>query len=122
MEDVHNFEPGVKYRFVVRNDREELHEFNGMYWIYEFVERDGHNYLFRLLEISLNGGYIRRFHDTPLRSIAPEMLETFIITKVQSPDTSAPAAGGKRKTKKNRRKRNNKKKNTRSSKKKYLKH
>ena len=38
MEDVHNFEPGVIYRFVVKNNRLS-NEFNGMYWIYEFVER-----------------------------------------------------------------------------------
>ena len=63
------------------------------------LQRDGpHNYLFRLIEISLNG-YIRRFHDRPLRSIEPETLEMFIITEVLSPGTSAPAAGEK-KTKK----------------------
>jgi len=44
-------------------------------------------------------GYIRRFHDRPLRSIEPETLEMFIITEVLSPGTSAPAAGEK-KTKK----------------------
>ena len=114
MEDVHDFEPRAVYRFVVRNNHLG-NDFSGMYWIYQFVRMDGHNYVFRLLELGLNGRS-ERPPSRPLRDITPEVLMSFNITKIPNPGAAAPAAGGKRKTKKSKRKRNNKKKNTRRTK------
>jgi hypothetical protein len=112
MVDVHEFEPGKIYKFVVKPNALG-NEFDGTYWIYQFERREGRNYLFRLLEMGYND-HVESFPDRPLRQRSRHTLSLYKITEVLPPGVTVPAAGGKRKTTKSRRKRNNKKKNKNS--------